>query len=342
MNIVATNRLLVGIRSQHQAVRVSTIHPTRMMKSRRESIFVTLHNTCSSAIECQAVSDQETNCVSVKDTGVETRFARLACLGVLGMILGFSLFMPDVAQAASAAVETVEPSGPIVLLKQAISFVLHLDVHLGDIVSKYGALTYAILFSIVFAETGLVVTPLLPGDSLLFATGALAALGKLNLVILLTLYATAATIGDAVNYSIGKYFGKKALNSKFIKREYVQKTEEYYATYGGKTIVLARFVPIVRTFAPFVAGIGSMAYKTFALYNVLGAVLWTGICVGAGYLFGNIPAIHNNFSLIVLGIIAVSVLPVVYEIVSVRIKGPNNAGRVGSVRRQGNSLAVGF
>jgi len=278
----------------------------------------------------------------VKDTGVETRFARLACLGVLGMILGFSLFMPDVAQAASAAVETVEPSGPIVLLKQAISFVLHLDVHLGDIVSKYGALTYAILFSIVFAETGLVVTPLLPGDSLLFATGALAALGKLNLVILLTLYATAATIGDAVNYSIGKYFGKKALNSKFIKREYVQKTEEYYATYGGKTIVLARFVPIVRTFAPFVAGIGSMAYKTFALYNVLGAVLWTGICVGAGYLFGNIPAVHNNFSLVVLGIIAVSVLPVVYEIVSVRIKGPNNAGRVGSVRRQGNSLAVGF
>jgi membrane-associated protein len=339
---VRTNRLLVGIRSQHHAVRFSPIHPTRIMKSRRGSISFTSNSTSSSAIECEAVSDQVKSYVSVKDSGVEIRFGRLACLGVLGMILGFSLFMPDVAQAASAAVETVEPSGPIVLLKQAISFVLHLDVHLGDIVSKYGALTYAILFSIVFAETGLVVTPLLPGDSLLFATGALAALGKLNLVILLTLYVTAATIGDAVNYSIGKYFGKKALNSKFIKREYVQKTEEYYATYGGKTIVLARFVPIVRTFAPFVAGIGSMAYKTFALYNVLGAVLWTGICVGAGYLFGNIPAVHNNFSLVVLGIIAVSVLPVVYEILSVRIKGPNNAGRVGSVRRQGNSLAVGF
>lgn len=310
------------------------------MKNRRRSISVTFSDASLPSIECQGVSDQEKSCVSVKDTGVKTRFGSLACLGVFGMILGFSLFMPDVVQAAS--VETVEPSGPIVLLKRAISFVLHLDVHLGDIVSKYGALTYAILFSIVFAETGLVVTPLLPGDSLLFATGALAALGRLNVVILLALYATAATIGDAVNYSVGKYFGKKALNSKFIKREYVQKTEEYYATYGGKTIVLARFVPIVRTFAPFVAGIGSMAYKTFALYNVLGAVLWTGICVGAGYLFGNIPAVHNNFSLVVLGIIAVSVLPVVYEIVSARTKGPNNAGRVGSVTRQGNSLTVCF
>jgi len=293
----------------------------------------------------QGVSEQGRRPASlVEHVGGEPKFGRVACLGVLGMILGFSLLMPDTVQAAaSAAAEiTVEPTGPLVLLKKAVSFVLHLDVHLGDIVSRYGSITYAILFSIVFAETGLVVTPLLPGDSLLFATGALAALGKLNLGVLLAVYATAATIGDAVNYSIGKYFGKKAMHSKLIKREYVQKTEQYYATYGGKTIVLARFVPIVRTFAPFVAGVGSMAYKTFALYNVLGAALWTGICVGAGYLFGNIPAVHNNFSLVVLGIIAVSVLPVAYEIVSMRLKGHKSGGRVGSVERQGNSLTVTF
>lgn len=270
--------------------------------------------------------------------------SRVSLCGMLGLILGASILMgmPEAVQAASGAAEAIEPSGAIVILKKAISFVLHLDVHLGDIVSKYGGITYAILFSIVFAETGLVVTPLLPGDSLLFATGALAGLGKLNLVLLLAVYATAATIGDAVNYSIGKYFGEKALHSKLIKKEYLQKTQNYYATYGGKTIVLARFVPIVRTFAPFVAGVGSMAYRTFALYNVLGAVLWTGVCVGAGYLFGNIPAVHENFSLVVLGIIAVSVLPVAYEIISMRGKKRSSPGRVGSVERHGNSLAVNF
>ncbi|EFN57258.1 hypothetical protein CHLNCDRAFT_12433, partial [Chlorella variabilis] len=191
-----------------------------------------------------------------------------------------------------------------------LSFILHLDVHLGDIVVKYGRLTYAILFGIVFAETGLVVTPFLPGDSLLFATGALAALGKLNLGALVGCYIVAATLGDAVNYAVGNYLGAAAFKSKLLKREHIAKTEEFYTKYGGKTVVLARFVPIVRTFAPFVAGVGSMSYAQFGLYNVVGAVLWTAICVGAGFAFGNVPAVHENFSLVVLGIVVVSLLPI--------------------------------
>lgn len=343
MHILGNNRISVGI-SVRQGIQLSK---TRIMR-----------RLCLQRLRCTSLDDVS----RIADGGVGIEHDGELCqhkgfasvqkplpwvghmkprvVGMM-MIVG-ALILMGMPESAQAAVETVEPSGPLVLLKKVMSFVLHLDVHLGDIVSKYGAITYGILFSIVFAETGLVVTPLLPGDSLLFATGALAALGKLNLFILLTVYVVAATLGDAVNYSIGKYFGRRALHSRLIKKEYVQKTEQYYDKYGGKTIVLARFVPIVRTFAPFVAGIGSMAYQTFALYNVLGAALWTGICVGAGYLFGNIPAVHDNFSLVVLGIIAVSVLPVAYEIVSMRVKGRSSAGRVGSVERQGNSLSVNF
>ncbi|KAL4446851.1 hypothetical protein ABPG77_008095 [Micractinium sp. CCAP 211/92] len=195
----------------------------------------------------------------------------------------------------------------------ALSFVLHLDVHLGEIVAKYGMATYGILFAIVFAETGLVVTPFLPGDSLLFATGALAALGKLSLPLLVGCYVVAATLGDAVNYAIGNYLGTAAFKSRLLKREHIAKTEEFYNKYGGKTVVLARFVPIVRTFAPFVAGVGSMSYGQFALYNVAGAVLWTAVCVGAGYALGNVPAVHDNFSLVVLAIVVVSLLPIAWE-----------------------------
>jgi membrane-associated protein len=254
--------------------------------------------------------------------------------------LAFVLLSPPAFAAAKAAA-TSPTTGLTALAANAISFILHLDKYLGDIVARYGTTTYAILFAIVFAETGLVITPFLPGDSLLFATGALAALGKLNVLALMAVYVTAATLGDAVNYAsksayalnsfsvlfpagqkqfalficaVGNYFGSRALKSKFINKDYIDRTEQFYAEYGGKTVVLARFVPIVRTFAPFVAGVGSMPYSKFGVYNVLGAVLWTGICTGAGYAFGNVPSVHNNFSLVVLGIVVVSVLHVAFEI----------------------------
>jgi membrane-associated protein len=224
--------------------------------------------------------------------------------------------------------------------------------HLGEIVGKYGTATYAILFAIVFAETGLVVTPFLPGDSLLFATGALAALGKMDLVTLLGVYTFAAILGDAVNYAFGNYLGSAALKSRLIKPEYISKTEKFYAKYGGKTVVLARFVPIVRTFAPFVAGIGSMAYSQFAMFNVVGALLWTGLCVGAGYVFGNVPAVHDNFSLVVLGIVAVSLLPLIYEVWVAKKEGKSSSigvgvgsgtgGMSGRATRLGGSLSATF
>lgn len=220
--------------------------------------------------------------------------------------------------AARAAAGAAASSGAGGLIQSALSFVLHLDVHLGEIVAKYGMATYGILFAIVFAETGLVVTPFLPGDSLLFATGALAALGKLSLPLLVGCYVVAATLGDAVNYAIGNYLGTAAFKSRLLKREHIAKTEEFYDKYGGKTVVLARFVPIVRTFAPFVAGVGSMSYGQFAAYNVAGAVLWTAVCVGAGYALGNVPAVHDNFSLVVLAIVLVSLLPIAWEMWSAK------------------------
>lgn len=266
---------------------------------------------------------------------------KVKTLALAGVACAVLLAAPSVAQAAATAAPA-EPSSLVSLIKSSVSFVLHLDVHLGDIVSKYGMATYAILFAIVFAETGLVVTPLLPGDSLLFATGALAALGKLNIVALLALYAVAAILGDAVNYAVGKSLGSKAVDAKLVKKAYLDKTEKFYEKYGPKTIVLARFVPIVRTFAPFVAGVGRMAYQQFAVYNVLGALLWVGICTFAGYCFGNIPMIHENFSLVVLGIILVSVLPVVFELLMAHRNGGRHGGRSGSVARVGGSLVVRF
>lgn len=236
----------------------------------------------------------------------------LASLLALEVMKGF-MFAPQ-AWAAVAAVPP-QDTGVMAFAMKGLSVLLHLDKYLGQVIVRYGTATYAILFGIVFAETGLVVTPFLPGDSLLFATGALAALGKLDIRLLLAVYVSAAVLGDAVNYAIGNYFGAKALQSKLIKKEYIDKTEEFYKKYGGKTVVLARFIPIIRTFAPFIAGIGSMAYGKFGMYNVLGALLWTGVCTGAGYAFGNVPAVHNNFSLVVLGIIVVSVLPVAYELI---------------------------
>jgi membrane-associated protein len=201
------------------------------------------------------------------------------------------------------------------LLKQLIDVFLHLDKHLADVTRDYGAWTNAILFAIVFCETGLVVTPFLPGDSLLFTAGALASLGTLNVWALFLLLSVAAVLGDTVNYWIGKKIGPRAFDGsvKFLKQEHLQKTEAFYEKHGKKTIILARFVPIVRTFAPFVAGVGSMTYGTFIAYNVIGGVAWVAICVFSGYFFGNIPIVKKNFSLVVLAIIGISVLPLAWE-----------------------------
>jgi membrane-associated protein len=205
---------------------------------------------------------------------------------------------------------------------QLVDFLLHFDEHLKVAIDSYGVWIYAILFVIIFCETGLVVTPFLPGDSLLFAAGAFAATGSLNLWLVLGLLFIAAVLGDAVNYSIGHWLGPRALSGKywFLKKEYLDRTHAFFERYGAKTIVLARFVPIVRTFAPFLAGVGRMSYLQFARYNILGAVLWVGSCTLAGYLFGNIPIVKDNFTLVILGIVFVSVLPMAFEFVRNRRK----------------------
>ena len=203
------------------------------------------------------------------------------------------------------------------MLASLIDFILHIDRHLIELAQTYGLWIYAILFLIVFCETGLVVTPFLPGDSLLFAAGAVAALGGMNVHIAAALLLAAAVIGDAANFAIGKYFGEKLFakpDSRVFKREYLDKTHAFYEKYGGKTIILARFVPIVRTFAPFVAGMGNMHYGRFIRYNIIGALMWVGLLTYAGYFFGELPVVKNNFGLVVIGIIAVSVLPMAVEI----------------------------
>ena len=203
------------------------------------------------------------------------------------------------------------------MLASLIDFILHVDQHLIELTQTYGLWIYAILFLIVFCETGLVVTPFLPGDSLLFAAGAVAALGGMNVHIAAALLLAAAVIGDAVNFAIGKYFGKKLFakpDSRVFKREYLDKTHAFYEKYGGKTIILARFVPIVRTFAPFVAGMGNMHYGRFIRYNIIGALMWVGLLTYAGYFFGELPVVKNNFGLVVIGILVVSVLPMAVEI----------------------------
>ncbi|ELV07763.1 DedA family protein [Wohlfahrtiimonas chitiniclastica] len=199
---------------------------------------------------------------------------------------------------------------------QFVDLFLHLDQYLEVAVQQYGFWIYLILIAIIFCETGLVVTPILPGDSLLFAAGALAAMGLLNIYILFGTLLVAAILGDALNYQIGHYFGLKVFKkeAKIFKLQYLEKTHHFYEKYGSKTIVIARFVPIVRTFAPFVAGASKMTYKTFATFNILGALLWMFLMLGAGYLFGTIPWIKQNFSIIVLGIIFISILPMLYEI----------------------------
>jgi len=201
------------------------------------------------------------------------------------------------------------------MIAQMIDLFLHLDRHLAELVQAYGIWTYAILTAVVFLETGVVITPFLPGDSLLFAAGALAATGGLNVWILLALLTAAAILGDTVNYWIGNKIGHRAFsgNIRFLKHEHLVRTHEFYERHGGKTIFLARFLPIIRTFAPFVAGIGEMSYPRFLAWNVCGGAVWVALFLFAGYGFGNMPVVKDNFSLVILAIVVVSVLPIAYE-----------------------------
>ena len=200
------------------------------------------------------------------------------------------------------------------ILMNVLSGIMHIDSYLVLIVQQYGVLTYAILFLIIFLETGLVVTPLLPGDSMLFAAGALAAIGSMNFFILLVVIYLAAILGDTANYYIGKRIGKKILEKeevRFINKEYLKKAQKFYEKHGSMTIVLARFIPVIRTFAPFIAGIGEMNYSKFIPYNMIGGGLWVSLFLGGGYFFGNLPFIKNHFSYVLIAIIIISLLPAV-------------------------------
>jgi membrane-associated protein len=207
------------------------------------------------------------------------------------------------------------------LLSQLANLVLHLDQHLMDAAAKYGAWIYGVLFAIVFAETGLVVTPFLPGDSLLFAAGAIAATGALDVRLVSGLMMVAAILGNTINYSVGRSIGMRVLErsqrdprwARLVQPAYVDRARLFFGKYGGAAVVLGRFVPIIRTFVPFVAGVAEMTYPTYMLYNIVGSIAWVGLCVGAGYVFGNVPIIKENFSLVALGIVAVSLLPMIFE-----------------------------
>lgn len=216
-------------------------------------------------------------------------------------------------------------------LKAFIDVFMHIDKHLSTIIQDYGLWTYLILFFIIFFETGLVVTPLLPGDSLLFAAGAFAAKGALDEWWLFVLLSVAAIAGDTANYWIGAYVGPKIFHRekvRFLNREYLDRTHQFYEKYGGKTIVIARFIPIIRTFAPFVAGIGSMSYWRFISYNVIGGVAWIAVCIFAGHYFGNLPVVKENFSLVIVAIVIISILPGVIEFLRHRFGStqPNQQG----------------
>jgi membrane-associated protein len=220
-------------------------------------------------------------------------------------------------------------------MAELVDLFLHLDRHLAELVTQYGPWVYGILFLIVFAETGLVVTPFLPGDSLLFAVGALGAVGALDAPLAAVLLVIAAILGDAANYAIGRYVGPRVFRGsggrtfieRVLNREHLARAHEFFERYGGKAVVLGRFVPIVRTFVPFVAGAGSMTYPKFALYNVAGALAWVGICLGGGYAFGNVPFVRDNFTFVALGIVAVSLLPMVFEVAQARRRAGTPSGR---------------
>ncbi|MDD5650376.1 MAG: DedA family protein [Candidatus Nanoarchaeia archaeon] len=206
------------------------------------------------------------------------------------------------------------------MIKEFIDIILHIDKYLSIIISQYGFLTYFLLFFIIFIETGLVFTPFLPGDSLLFAAGTFAAIGSLNIILLLVIFCIAAVLGDTINYSIGKYFGKKLFSSNIINKKYYEETKDFYKKYGTKTIVIARFIPIVRTFAPFIAGIGNMNYVKFLSYNIIGGICWVSLFTLLGYFFGGIQFVKDNFSLVIIAIIILSFIPIIIEYIKHRRK----------------------
>lgn len=229
-----------------------------------------------------------------------------------------AVLMPENAMAAAKSAAAVSADGASAsLVTKALSWVMHLDKHLAELFLAQGKFAYGILFAIIFAETGFVVTPFLPGDSLLFATGALGALGVVNFPLTVGLLFAAAVLGDTVNYSIGSFVGKSFMEThpKIFPPEYIEKTKKFYEQYGGKTVVLARFFVIVRTFAPFVAGVANMDYSKFIVYNVIGAGVWIASFMGIGYFFGAIPAVQENFALAVAGIVVLSLVPIIVEII---------------------------
>lgn len=203
------------------------------------------------------------------------------------------------------------------IITSLIDLFLHLDKHLAELISQYGTWTYAILFLVIFCETGLVIAPFLPGDSLLFATGALAATGALDPNIAFGLMALASVLGDNTNYTIGRFIGPKAFsgNSRFLKREYLEKTQQFYDKYGGRTIIVGRFLPIIRTFAPFVAGVARMDRRKYVPYTIIGAIFWVGLFIYAGYFFGSLPFVKNNFSIVIVVIILISAVPAILEFI---------------------------
>jgi membrane-associated protein len=216
-------------------------------------------------------------------------------------------------------------------LPNAVEFLLHLDKHLFELCTQYGTWVYAILFVIVFCETGLVVTPFLPGDSLLFAVGSLAAINALDLTTSILLMIFAAFLGDTMNYWIGEFVGPKVFqkeNSRLLNKEYLVRTHRFYEKHGGKTIILARFLPIIRTFAPFVAGIGSMRYRRFIMFNVTGGVLWVLLFILAGYFFGSVPIVKNNFSLVIIALILIPGIPTVVEVIRMQVKKRKEKNRL--------------
>jgi membrane-associated protein len=206
------------------------------------------------------------------------------------------------------------------IIQHFIEVVLHLDKYLGQIIQDYGIWTYLFLFVIIFMETGFVITPFLPGDSLIFAAGTLAGLGYMNIWVLYLVLCAAAILGDTVNYWVGHFIGPRAFsgNIRFLKKEYIDRTHAFYEKHGGKTIIIARFIPIIRTFAPFVAGVGAMTYPKFISYNVIGGMAWVGLFLFGGYFFGNLPFVQKNFSFVLLAIIFISILPAIIEIISSR------------------------
>ena len=212
------------------------------------------------------------------------------------------------------------------LISYLIDLFLNLDVHLHELIINYGTYTYIILFLVIFAETGFVFTPFLPGDSLLFAAGTFAAKGSFDVHLLAVILSVSAILGDTVNYWIGNYIGPKAFhkNTKLFKQEYLEKTRSFYEKYGGTTIIIARFIPIIRTFAPFVAGVGAMTYSKFLTYNIIGGVVWCALFIYGGYFFGNIPIVQNNFSIVIIGIIFISILPGIIKFLKIKFKKFNH------------------